>query len=627
MPYSTFFNAWVQLHPVHLFNREIVMRSLVTGLVGFVVVVAYANVLIGSTVIVDCNGGGDYLTIQEGIDAAVDGDTVLVMTCTYYEHDIDFLGKAITVMSTNPEDSAVVKSTIVDADSSGMVFYFHLGEDTTSVLAGFTITGGSSGGIICEASSPIIANNVITGNLADFGAGIECNNSHVQIRNCKIIANGAWGGYGGGIECGGCDSTMTITDCTIKGNWAAHYGGGLRLMQSSPRITNCTIDSNSVFGGTGGGILMNGSSPEIRNCKITRNWNEFQDGGGIVIEGPSSTLITNCTFEENWANRYGGGVYCLSVSPTITNCTFKANSAEERGGGIFFHGPSDPPPAITNCTFTENSANFGGGISCLSSEPNITNCTLTKNSANYGGGISSQHQSSPIIVNTILWGDSASTGPEIWIGTIDYPSTLMISYSDVEGGQDSVFVDEGCTLNWGAGMIDADPLFADSLYHLQLISPCIDAGDPSILDACRPPGLGDERSDMGAYGGEGNCGWSTELIDLLLLPDEPQPVVIQKGDYLDFLVYIQNNLDNTVSGDLWFSALLPNMLEVMIPGGLLHLENPLSGQIFPFNSIELSNALFVHTRADTGSYSLIGRVGRYPDNIIDEESFGFRVVE
>jgi hypothetical protein len=85
---------------------------------------------------------GDSTTIQGGINGVVNGDTVMVHPGTYYEYDIDFFGKAITVTGTDPEDSAVVASTVVDGDSLGSVFVFQSGEDTTSVLAGLTIKGG-----------------------------------------------------------------------------------------------------------------------------------------------------------------------------------------------------------------------------------------------------------------------------------------------------------------------------------------------------------------------------------------------------------------------------------------------------------------------------------------------------
>jgi hypothetical protein len=61
---------------------------------------------------------------------------------------------------------------------------------------------------------------------------------------------------------------------------------------------------------------------------------------------------------------------------------------------------------------------------------------------------------------------------------------LTIDYSDVNGGQSSVYVESSCTLNWGSFMIDADPVFADSAnddFHLIWDSPCKDTGDNSAV--------------------------------------------------------------------------------------------------------------------------------------------------
>ncbi|MBA7707776.1 hypothetical protein ES703_116658 [subsurface metagenome] len=121
-----------------------------------------------------------------------------------------------------------------------------------------------------------------------------------------------------------------------------------------------------------------------------------------------------------------------------------------------------------------------------------------------GGGIYSFLDSNPTIVNCILWGNTATRGNEIalalnidpWGGTI--PSSITVSYSDVQGGSAAVHVDPNCTLNWGLGNIDIDPdcvqtgywdpngtpedskdLWVDGDYHLRCDSPCINAGDPT----------------------------------------------------------------------------------------------------------------------------------------------------
>ena len=100
-----------------------------------------------------------------------------------------------------------------------------------------------------------------------------------------------------------------------------------------------------------------------------------------------------------------------------------------------------------------------------------------------------------MVTNTILWGNSAPEGSEIWLGV---SSELSIYYSDVEGGEGATDVESGSTLNWGEGMIASDPLFFEpdsSDYHLQFASPCIDAGDPSSPNVP----WGGWRRDMGVF--------------------------------------------------------------------------------------------------------------------------------
>ena len=192
----------------------------------------------------------DYPTIQAGIDAASNGNTVLVADGTYVgegNKNLDFKGKAITVKSENGANSC-----IIDCEGSGQGFYFHSGEGVDSLLSGFTITNGNAiygGGIACwYSSSPTIAGCIIEGNAAtNSGGGIACKEA----------------------------SSPTIIGCTIKGNIAGSWGGGIHCEgTSSPAITNCVIFENEVLGlGNGGGGIScyPSCSPLIMNCTITGN--------------------------------------------------------------------------------------------------------------------------------------------------------------------------------------------------------------------------------------------------------------------------------------------------------------------------------------------------------------------
>jgi len=138
----------------------------------------------------------------------------------------------------------------------------------------------------------------------------------------------------------------------------------------------------------------------------------------------------------------------------------------------------------------------------------VTNCTFYANSAPaQGGGIYMYQGATPIITNTILWGNQSLEGPQLYVGDSSIWSlTCSISHCDLEGGQAAVYVEPGSDLIWGAGMIDSDPLFADAGnedLHLSYTSPCRETGDDSAPILPDEDYEGDPRSayagvDMGA---------------------------------------------------------------------------------------------------------------------------------
>jgi len=498
----------------------------------------------------DCDGyideclyvfSGD--SIQDAIDEASDGNEIIVYPGVY-EENIDFSGKAIKLMSTNPNDPNVVAVTIIDGGENELnVVEFSNGEGNDTVLSGFTITNGyaeEGGGIYCYESSPSITNCIISNNEADYGGGIYCGYySSPIITNCTISGNFAYyygGGiycydeasspvitncmisgnsasdYGGGIECDS-DSSPVITYCTFIGN-SSYYGGGIDCYYASPSITHCTLNENSSE--YGGGIDCYESSPTITDCMISGN-TASDSGGGIFYED-CSPVITNCTISGNTASYDGGGIYCYDSSPTITNCTISGNTASYDGGGIYCY--DDSSPTITDCMIIGNTASdeAGGGIYCYDyTSPTITNCKIIGNSAPYyGGGIYCEYYSSPVITNCTIIGNSVTydggggiycdynSSPSITNCTISnnssfwdgggiccYRSSTSITNCTIIGNKASydgggIYCDRSsltitnCTINWNRASDDGGGIYC--YYASPVITNCTISGNSASDD-------------------------------------------------------------------------------------------------------------------------------------------------
>jgi hypothetical protein len=224
----------------------------------------------------------DYPTIQQGIDASTDGDTVLVQPGTYVEN-IYIYGHNIVLgsMFLITGDDSYISSTYIDGDSSGSVVRFLGDVDTTTIITGFTLQNGNAyfgGGIYCHDSNPKISYNIIRDNLAFgfevpiVGGGIFCSSSNPRILNNTITGNVVIGSYGSS-------------------------GGGICCEESSPIIVNNTINSNSADFGAGIFCTLN-SNPDIVNTII---WGDYSSYNSEVdYDGSSSPFIIYCDIQGGW---------------------------------------------------------------------------------------------------------------------------------------------------------------------------------------------------------------------------------------------------------------------------------------------------------------------------------------
>ncbi|MHC4908811.1 MAG: LamG-like jellyroll fold domain-containing protein [Planctomycetota bacterium] len=229
--------------------------------------------------------GGTFQFVNDAIDAAVDGDEIVLFPGVYTA-SIDFNGKAIIVRGSDPSDPQVVAETVLTSDS-GRVVRCVSGEGPETVLAGLTIIGPGGGGMIVQGSSPTIEDCVFT--------------------DCVVISHPS-----------NPDSR----------------GAGLHLIESQSSITRCVFDGNSTFGSSfnafGGGMATDWSSPTVTDCVFANNF-AHKYGGGLYENSGSSTVI-GCSFVQNTANLLGGGIFSSNADVTLSDTIVCGNSPDQVNG-------------------------------------------------------------------------------------------------------------------------------------------------------------------------------------------------------------------------------------------------------------------------------------------------------
>ncbi|MEI7660901.1 MAG: T9SS type A sorting domain-containing protein [Bacteroidota bacterium] len=343
-----------------------------------------------------------YSTIQSAINAAVNGDTVLVAPGVYYEN-IQFRGKGITVASLylTTSDTSYIDATVINggqpahADTASCVIMrgtsLASSTDSTAALIGFRLTGGT---------------------------GTRWEDEH---------GPGSW----------------------------YREGGAILIQYLSPRILFNHITLNQATG--------------LQNC--------VSAGGGAIRCGDGNPKICNNVIDHN-QGRYGAGLVFNFSGAIIKNNIIANNSGGEDfgGGGIWAYGSDglSRPRIVENNTIVNNAGTtVGGGIRAWSASMTIR--------------------------NSILWGNTAATGPQINYSTV----APVVRYCDIQGGYQ------------GTAILNVAPLFESMNYSLSPVSPCIDKGDSTLVyndpeDPSNPgmalaPAKGTTRNDLGAYGGSGSA--------------------------------------------------------------------------------------------------------------------------
>jgi len=253
-------------------------------------------------------------------------------------------------------------------------------------------------------------------------------------------------------------------------------------------------------------------------------------GTGPVIlfesgEGPESIL--NAFTIRNGNASFGAGIHCDNVSsPTIHLCKITSNHARGMGSGVYCKDNSSP--TLIRCVIYDNTAHTAAGVYCRgNSQPLFINCVIAGNEASdQAGGVYCLSGGNPVFVNCILWNNSHQ---EVLFNESGQDNAIVLSYCDIQGGEEGIETNDNGEVHYLDGNIDADPLFMepDSGFFLpDFGSPCVDAGtdlfiweEDTLLNLSREQFKG-EAPDIGAY--------------------ETDPVIIRKDDSIspvEFVLY------------------------------------------------------------------------------------------
>jgi hypothetical protein len=403
-------------------------------------------------------------------------------------YDIDTHGLAVMIKSQNGP-----KNCIIDCNSLGKGFIIQNGESLDTVIDGFSI---------------------IDGYAVECAGAIDCNNS-----------------------------SPTINNCIIEGNYAGWSGGAIFCQDSNAEITNCTITDNFCEA-SGAGICGVRGFPVIKNCLITNNDGYFSGGASSAYD--CNMTIINCTIADNIASHpylSTGGIYCWQGDANIINTIVWNNNSPGNNQIEFF-------PSNETCTVTysdiqiEDSNLVWEGTGNLNDDP----CFAAPEFGDYHlkstGGRWAQILDSTAdlndddIVNQLdleifidYW---LYTGEELYVdfyreGAIDFKDFDVFAYNWRAVGQNKADFSENNLVDWvdlgifteywldigreipvdlyyeasidfkDYAVLALDWLHPGWVYSDTETSLCIDAGDPAY-DYTSEPEPNGERINMGTYG-------------------------------------------------------------------------------------------------------------------------------
>jgi predicted outer membrane repeat protein len=382
---------------------------------------------------------------QTMIDAAQDGDTIIISSGTYTE--------SLTINKNLTLVGQADMSAIVRAVTNQRVITVQSGHNLT--LKDLVLSLGSGvnegGGVRIENGNLTIDHCNLYGNQADYGGAIfQGGTGQVIVQNQSYIYNNHSNIDGGGIYTNG---NLSISDSWMESDSAGRHGGAATVVAGNLTVSNGAISYNQA-GENGGAFNVNNS---ISVNKVVFISNSAGTNGGAILQWNGddgySVIIQQATFELNKAGLTGGALSVFhGTTTTISQSTFTNNEVDTKSatnpkGGAVYFSDTDWGHDITidYSTFNSNSLKCstcpypsGGGLYAVAKalgEIKLDGDTFISNNGWIGGGVAADSVSKVSINRSIFQGNIAGDGAGAYLtGISQITKSSFYQNSTTNGG-------------------------------------------------------------------------------------------------------------------------------------------------------------------------------------------------
>lgn len=364
-----------------------------------------------------------YTTVQAAVDAASDGDEILVDAGTYAE-SVDLAGRDVDLIGVSGASATTL------APPSGQPA-LELEDHESGLIEGFTLAPDAARGVEIVGGSPTLRDLLIVGaSPSGDGGGLRIEDATPWLDGVDIIDPTAVRGAG----LYALNSAVTLDEVTINGGDAT-WGGGVFVLDSTLDATGLTlVGTTSAY--SGGAIYGDGATIDLADTEITDVSGDLAWGGAIYLRGTSDLVM---------------------VDSEITRATVTSASLGYDGGGVFAEGTSDV--TLTRCAISDSEAQDGGGIAMRGGRLELTDTELDGNVAlDLGGGVDLQ-SAATLTCNRCTFrhneaeqGGAAHVGPEAILSSVD--STWSTNEADDEGG--AIYANQATSLSLSGDQLQAN---------------------------------------------------------------------------------------------------------------------------------------------------------------------------